>query len=1014
MRKLAIAVGIVVVLAVIALVALPFVLDVNKYRPRIQAELEQRTGRSVSLGKMDLKIFPLAFRVENAIIGEDRNFPHGAPFAEAGELLVSAKLIPLLRGDVEVSSIELNNPKIELIRNQQGVWNFASLGKPQQTTTTQPSAPAKPPQPSAQPAPAQPQPSSRSFSLQDLKVRDGQVALTDYMKRKPRSVYDHIDVELKDYEQGKPFSVTLAAHLPGQGKQTIEIDGKGGPLREDNVAATNFKGKLKLDQVSLSGLQRFLSAPALEGMEFSATGNADIDANNGNLSSDGNLTLADAKVRNVNIGYPITADYKVSADMNSDVYNIQKGSIKLGATPFSVAGVFNAKPTPAQLDFKVTAGNASIAEMARLASAFGVAFNPGMEINGRVDADLSARGAANNPNLNGNVAAREIVITGKELAQAVHVTGVNVALSPQSIRSNEFMASTGSTAVKVSFALNNYSTPAPNVDATVSAPSAQLGELLSIAKAYGVSAAEGMDGTGAVSLDVRAQGPIKNPSALVYSGSGRLQNASLTLPQLTKPIHVKNADLRFTQNSAVLQNAAFSVGSTNASGQLTIKGLAPNAPAETQFSLAADKVDVAELQQLVRSTPQSAPSRASFDLIPAAQAQGKAGSAPAKSATLLDRLVGTGNLVAGTILYDQIQYTNAKSGVKLDHGVIRLEPFTGQVFGGTQSGTIVADMRPAQPTYSIMSKLDHVDANKMLSSVSPAKQVLYGILSANANTSFSTGGSTETIAKTLNGTVNLNLLNGKIAHIDLLNELASIGKFAQSGKQSEPFTNLVKLTGDFKIVNGLAQTDNLQAVIDGGTLAANGAVNLAEQTLNMHMTAVLSKDYSQTVGGTQIGGYLNTALANSKGELVMPVLVTGTFAQPRIAPDVQRLAQMKLQNLLPSTSNPGGLTSGVLNGILGKKGANADGSQQPNSGLGGILGQLGGQSGQKKQQQQNLPASDNPPANPPQNQNQPKQQSNPVNDIFNAISGAQKKKQQQQPAPQQKPPDQQPPPAAPK
>src|SRR6266404_2969709 len=176
MRKLAIAVGIVVVLAVIALAALPFVLDVNKYRPRIQAELEQRTGRSVSLGKMDLKIFPLAFRVENAVIGEDRQFAQRAPFAQAGELLVSAKLIPLLRGDVEVSSIELNNPKIELIRNQQGVWNFASLGKPQQPTTAQPSAPAKTQQPATQPAPSQPQQSSRSFSLQDLKVRNGQVA----------------------------------------------------------------------------------------------------------------------------------------------------------------------------------------------------------------------------------------------------------------------------------------------------------------------------------------------------------------------------------------------------------------------------------------------------------------------------------------------------------------------------------------------------------------------------------------------------------------------------------------------------------------------------------------------------------------------------------------------------------------------------------------------------------------------------------------------------------------------
>src|SRR6267378_1520563 len=133
MRKLAIAVGIVVVLAVVALVALPFVLDVNKYRPRIQAELQQRTGRPVSFGKMHLKIFPLAFRVENAVIGEDRRFPQSAPFAQAGELLVDAQLIPLLRGDVEVSSFELKNPKIELIRNQQGVWNVSSLGESQQT-----------------------------------------------------------------------------------------------------------------------------------------------------------------------------------------------------------------------------------------------------------------------------------------------------------------------------------------------------------------------------------------------------------------------------------------------------------------------------------------------------------------------------------------------------------------------------------------------------------------------------------------------------------------------------------------------------------------------------------------------------------------------------------------------------------------------------------------------------------------------------------------------------------------
>ena len=56
---------------------------------------------------------------------------------------------------------------------------------------------------------------------------------------------------------------------------------------------------------------------------------------------------------------------------------------------------------------------------------------------------------------------------------------------------------------------------------------------------------------------------------------------------------------------------------------------------------------------------------------------------------------------------------------------------------------------------------------------------------------------------------------------------------------------------------------------------AQGAANLADQTLNMHVMAVLSKEFSQRVGGTNVGGYLQTALANKNGELVIPVIVTG-------------------------------------------------------------------------------------------------------------------------------------------
>jgi hypothetical protein len=116
----------------------------------------------------------------------------------------------------------------------------------------------------------------------------------------------------------------------------------------------------------------------------------------------------------------------------------------------------------------------------------------------------------------------------------------------------------------------------------------------------------------------------------------------------------------------------------------------------------------------------------------------------------------------------------------------------------------------------------------------------------------------------------------------------------------------------------------------------------------------LNKALSQQVGGTQVGGFMNTALANNQGELVIPVLITGTFQHPQVAPDVQQIAQMKLQNLLPTSKNPGQLTNGILGKVLGgsSNGPTQGGAQ---GAVNGILGALGG-----KQQQQQQPAQAQP------------------------------------------------------
>jgi hypothetical protein len=289
-------------------------------------------------------------------------------------------------------------------------------------------------------------------------------------------------------------------------------------------------------------------------------------------------------------------------------------------------------------------------------------------------------------------------------------------------------------------------------------------------------------------------------------------------------------------------------------------------------------------------------------------------------------------------------------------------------------------MRPAQPVYTVNLKTDKVDANKLISSVSDVKQTIYGMLASNVNAAFSSS-SASGIARSLNGSMAINLTNGKLMNINLLHELASVGKFLGGNfDAAQNFTDLVQLTGNFDVKNGVAQTNNLNAVIDGGTLAAAGLVNLADQTLNLRVTTVLNKALSQQVGGTQVGGYMNTALANNQGELVMPVIITGTFQHPRVAPDVQQIAQMKLKNMLPNTRNPAELTTGILGAVLGQKNQGGASGQpangQPKGGIGGILDAISG-----KQQQQNQPQQQQNPAvgNNAGQPNQQQQQSTPAN-----------------------------------
>jgi uncharacterized protein involved in outer membrane biogenesis len=170
----------------------------------------------------------------------------------------------------------------------------------------------------------------------------------------------------------------------------------------------------------------------------------------------------------------------------------------------------------------------------------------------------------------------------------------------------------------------------------------------------------------------------------------------------------------------------------------------------------------------------------------------------------------------------------------------------------------------------------------------------------------------EHLVKTLTGRVSVIMTNGQLTGVDMSQKLGEIGKFTGVSKASQGATNVLSLTGDFDLKNGVASTNNLKALTDTGAIAATGTASLVDQQLDMKATAVLSKQSSQQVGGAGIGGMTTTEMANENGEIVMPVLVTGTIPSPKVESDVSVMARMRTSGLLPSFRNPGQLNEGSL------------------------------------------------------------------------------------------------------
>jgi uncharacterized protein involved in outer membrane biogenesis len=488
---------------------------------------------------------------------------------------------------------------------------------------------------------------------------------------------------------------------------------------------------------------------------------------------------------------------------------------------------------------------------------------------GTITADVKVSGPLQQPAFTGAVQIAGLEVSGGKLPQPLRASALGLALTPTRVFASPFALSIGSTQLQATFQLNNLKT----LDATLSTTNADLASLLALAPAAG------LDASGAATLLLRASGSLDTPQ---LSGTAQLTNAQFRLPILAPPLIVDTAQIKFEGASATIANATFHIGKSNWSGSGKLTSLTNP---QLAVSLQVDQLSNTEMQSW----------------FPPANA----GTKP---------IAISGDVTVAKMRLNDLTLENLKTNLLFRDKLLTLDPLSAAAYGGRLSGSATVNLKPDPAVFTLHTRLDKVESELLLAAATPLRKVVTGPLTAETQLEFSPKPN-EDFARTLKGTVQFQLAQGKLLPVNMLGELNTLARFLKPVNANAANTPFLGMKGTFHINNGAAETQDLRLELDRAAALITGSLNLSDQTLNLRMLTTLNKQFSDEVGGSRIGGFLSAAMASPQGELLIPSLIKGTFAKPVLSPDAATLGKLKLSH--PQNIQQG--VQGVLDLFKGRK-----------------------------------------------------------------------------------------------
>ncbi|MGA2357761.1 MAG: AsmA family protein [Terriglobales bacterium] len=705
------------VAAVAALVLILFLFRPGVYhlRNRIAGSIGSALGRRVALDSVRLRLLPRpGFDLEGLVIYDDPAFS-AEPMIRAQEVSAAIRFRSLLRGRLEIATLSANEPSINLVRNNQGRWNLASL---LERNAQIPAAPTG--KPASERRPAFPYleagharinfkigQTKKSYALMDADValwQDSENSWSARIKAEPvRTDFNLTDTGLFQIDatwqraqslRSTPLQITVQWQKGQLGQITKLLSGKDRGWR----GGVSFTAKVSGTPEAL----RIESKTAIEGFHrYDIVGS-----------------------ENVRLATGCSGQYNAVTSTLADLLcesPVSDGMLRLRGT-FSLALV---EPPPTY-DLTLEVEQVPLASMVRLLRQAKKQISSDLTASGLLNAEFRATRNASNASEDarrglsrqwtGTGSATNVRLSSHagnagDEEDEVAIGTIPLALVAGDLsRGNPFSPKIkeekdqepAATHLRIGPVTLSMNTSAPvNAGGWVSAAGYRfflLGdmELKDLFRLENVLAlpVKRPAAEGSAKLDVSVSGPWQGFAAPGILGTAQLRNVRAAMRGLNTPIEISSAAMILAPDAVWMQKISARTGSTHWSGGVTaprhctppgaVPGFVPGAALNCvfQFDLTADQLAIGDLAAWFTPHPAKRP----WYRILNSNSNQPLGPSP------LLAIQAHGNLHVGQFGLKKVSVTQIATQVDLDRGKITLTALRAQLLQGTHHGNWTIDL----------------------------------------------------------------------------------------------------------------------------------------------------------------------------------------------------------------------------------------------------------------------------------------------------------------------------------